>query len=136
MIRHRPTDYHNVSLWTAAAIGAISFVGGLVYASNAMRLRDRERLRNACSRIKKHLVVPQRMSLGPAHLKPANKKGEKESILVVGAGAYGTLSSIPFSVQLVLVLETVVVVFLRGPFFPFFPSCPWIVLCWIYCTLN
>jgi hypothetical protein len=82
----RRLDDH-VPLWTAAAIGVVSFVGGLVYASNAMRLRDRERLRNACSRIKKHLVPPQRMALGPAHLKPVK---EKEVILVVGAGAYGT----------------------------------------------
>ena len=81
--RRMPND---VSLWTAAAAGAFSFIGGLVYASYAMRLRDRERLRNACSRIEKHLQPPQRVSLGPVHLKPVK---EKETILVIGCGSYG-----------------------------------------------
>jgi len=72
------------SFWTAAAL---SFLGGVLYGSYAMRLRDRERLRKACSRIQKHLKPPQRMALGPIHLRPNN---EKETILVVGAGAYGT----------------------------------------------
>lgn len=75
------------SLLMAAAMGALSFAGGIVWASYAMRLRDRERLRNACSRIKKHLVQPQRMALGPSHLKSGK---DKETILVVGAGSYGT----------------------------------------------
>ncbi|CAB9523004.1 Probable glycerol-3-phosphate dehydrogenase 2 [NAD(P)+] [Seminavis robusta] len=80
-----PTNSNaNIPLWSAAAVG---FVSGMVYASYAMRLRDRERLRNACSRIQKHLLPPQRMALGPVHL---TARKEKETILVVGAGAYGT----------------------------------------------
>ena len=75
------------SLFLAVAVGVLSFASGIVYASFAMRLRDRERLRNACSRIKKNLVQPQRMALGPSHLKAPK---DKETILVVGAGSYGT----------------------------------------------
>lgn len=70
------------TLWVVAA----GFVGGILYASYAMRLRDRERLRNACSRIQKHLKQPQRVALGPAHMKPVK---ERETILVVGSGSYG-----------------------------------------------
>ena len=74
------------ALFFTATVGVLSFAGGVLYASYAMRLRDRERLRNACSRIQKHLVPPQRMALGPVHLTPVQKQ---ETILVVGAGSYG-----------------------------------------------
>ena len=81
------TEKNDSGIWTAVTIGAVSFVGGIVWASFSMRLRDRERLRNACSRIQKHLVQSQRTALGPIHMKLLKKK---ETILVVGAGAYGT----------------------------------------------
>jgi len=74
-------------LWTVTISSLAAFGAGCLYAANAMRLRDRERLRNACSRIQKHLIPPQRMALGPIHLTATKSK---ETILVVGAGAYGT----------------------------------------------
>lgn len=87
-----PSSFRNnndsLSVTVAATLGAMScFAGGLLCASYALRLRDRERLRQACSRIQKHLVQSQRTALGPVHMKLMKKK---ETILVVGAGAYGT----------------------------------------------
>ena len=58
-----------------------SFVGGLGVATYFLRLRDRERLRHACSRTMKHLVKGQRAALGPLLV-----SSETSSILVIGAG--------------------------------------------------
>jgi len=79
-------------LLVAALLGTVSFASGVVYASYAMRLRDRERLRRACSRIEKHLETSQRMALGPIS-SLMKTSSSKEKILVVGAGSYGTYVS-------------------------------------------
>lgn len=70
-----------------AGMAAVSFASGLAYATYLLRLRDRERLRQACSRIQKHLVPGQRVSLGPLHMRNPQKK---QTVVVVGAGSYGT----------------------------------------------
>jgi len=76
----------NQSLRLGAAISA-SFVGGIGIATYFLRLRDRERLRNAASRTMKHLRKGQRAALGPL-LDKIQQNTHK--ILVIGAGAYGT----------------------------------------------
>lgn len=83
----QPISNHE-PLFLAAVLGTLSFVGGIVYASYAMRLRDRERLRRACSRIEKHLESTQRTALGPVNR--LMKSYSKEKVLVIGAGNYGT----------------------------------------------
>ena len=80
------------SLLLVALLGTVSFASGVVYASYAMRLRDRERLRRACSRIEKHLETSQRMALGP--MSSLMKSSSKEKVLVVGAGSYGTYQNV------------------------------------------
>lgn len=56
-------------------------------ATYILRLRDRERLRHACSRTQKHLQKGQRAALGPQLDKI---QFVKHKILVIGAGSYGT----------------------------------------------
>lgn len=82
----KPTrDSHVV---VAAAIATTSFLGGLGFATYLLRLRDRERLRNACSRVQKHIVPSQRSILGAINL--SLKRDKRQTVLVVGAGSYGT----------------------------------------------
>ena len=73
-------------LWPGA-IASVSFVGGIGFATYFLRLRDRERLRNACSRTMKHLQKGQRAALGPLLDKI---QSVQQKILVIGAGSYGT----------------------------------------------
>jgi glycerol-3-phosphate dehydrogenase (NAD+) len=70
-------------LWSAAA--ALSFAGGIGFATYFLRLRDRERLRHATSRTMKSLRTSQR-ALAP-RLSPFTLK---EKVIVVGAGNFGT----------------------------------------------
>lgn len=65
-----------------------SFVTGIGVATYLLRLRDRERLRHACSRTMKHLVKGQRAVLGP--LLSGVLPEQKSQVLVIGAGSYGT----------------------------------------------
>lgn len=76
----------NPSLLVTATVGVVSLVTGVAMATYGMRLRDRERLRQATSRIRKNLYPCQRYALGP-FLQP---RKVKETVLVVGAGSYGT----------------------------------------------
>ena len=80
----------NMSSTTSSPLflGITAFLGGIGCATYLMRLRDRERLRNACSRVQKHLVPSQVSALGPVHL-PGSKG--KYTVLVIGAGSYGKL---------------------------------------------
>ena len=46
-------------------VATISFGCGVLFATHLLRLRDRERLRHACSRTRKHLMKKsQRAALG------------------------------------------------------------------------
>lgn len=76
----------NDNVWLGAALSA-SFVVGLGVATHLLRLRDRERLRHACSRTTKHLVRSQRAALGPL-LGSSSTVASK--VIVIGAGSYGT----------------------------------------------
>jgi glycerol-3-phosphate dehydrogenase (NAD+) len=75
------------SLWYNVAIASASLGLGIGISTYFLRLRDRERLRRAASRTLKHLKKGQRAALGP--LLDRNPH-EKVTILVIGAGAYGT----------------------------------------------
>ena len=71
-------------------IGAtVSFATGIGFATYVLRLRDRDRLRHATSRTAKILKRGQRAALGPAM--PMLLQGnERQKIVVVGAGSFGT----------------------------------------------
>jgi glycerol-3-phosphate dehydrogenase (NAD+) len=71
-------------LWSAAA--AVSFAGGIGFATFILRLRDRERLRRATSRTMKSLQTSQLELVAPL-LTPI---ASKEEVIVIGAGNYGT----------------------------------------------
>ena len=47
LLLHNHDDFGAVVVTTAIGV-VLSFVGGMIYASYGMRLRDRERLRHAC----------------------------------------------------------------------------------------
>lgn len=89
-------DYFSKSamypIW--GAVIATSFMGGVGVATFMLRLRDRERLRQAASRTMKSLRQTQRAALGPqlnnifASSSSSTKAPQK--ILVIGGGSYGT----------------------------------------------
>lgn len=71
----------------------ISFGLGLFAATHVLRLRDRERLRKACSRTQKHLQKGQRSALGmdlARYIPLWHDKKYKQKVVVLGAGAFGT----------------------------------------------
>lgn len=72
-----------------AWIAVSMFVSGMGVATYLLRLRDRARLRHACSRTLKHLVAGQRAALGPL-LTAFRPKAACAQVLVIGAGSYGT----------------------------------------------
>jgi len=77
----------------AAAFGLVAFASGVATATYLLRLRDRERLRQACSRTQLHLrkTTAQRASLGPLFLdRYGIRQQTKHCIVVIGAGNYGT----------------------------------------------
>lgn len=71
---------------------ALSFGAGVFFATHLLRLRDRERLRRACSRTQKHLIKGQRAALGVnlTSCIPILKGKSKQKVVVLGAGAFGT----------------------------------------------
>mmetsp|Transcript_12817 Transcript_12817/g.18390 ORF Transcript_12817/g.18390 Transcript_12817/m.18390 type:complete len:430 (+) Transcript_12817:175-1464(+) len=71
---------------------ALSFASGLFAATHLLRLRDRERLRKACSRTQKHLLKGQRAALGVdlTSYIPIWRGASKQKVVVLGAGAFGT----------------------------------------------
>lgn len=77
-----------------AVVGAACFCAGVGFATYLLRLRDRERMRRACSRTQKSLVKGQRAALGPLFNVVSSvtslSTSSASSILVVGAGSYGT----------------------------------------------
>mmetsp|Transcript_22326 Transcript_22326/g.46935 ORF Transcript_22326/g.46935 Transcript_22326/m.46935 type:complete len:428 (-) Transcript_22326:131-1414(-) len=77
------------SLITAVSL---SFGVGVFFATHVLRLRDRERLRKACSRTKKHLVKGQRAALGVdlTSFIPIWAGKAPQKVVVLGAGAFGT----------------------------------------------
>lgn len=87
----RGVDNPSWLFWVGAAT---SFAGGVGVATYLLRLRDRERLRRACSRTMKHLVATQRRALGPVVTEVSalveRKKTSDNKVVVVGAGSYGT----------------------------------------------
>ena len=68
---------------------AASFCAGIVAATHVMRLRDRERLRNAASRTQKSLVRSRRFGIDVAKFIPYRFQ-KKQKVVVLGAGAFGT----------------------------------------------
>ena len=80
------------SSWASfATTTVVSFGCGILAASYALRLRDRERLRRATSRTKKILQKGQRAALGPV-IPLLKSKAERSGakVIVIGAGNYGT----------------------------------------------
>lgn len=73
-------------LWSAVA--TVSFASGIGFATYILRLRDRERLRQATSRTMKSLRTSQRAA-APL-LTPFTSKAK---VVVIGAGSYGTALS-------------------------------------------
>mmetsp|Transcript_10467 Transcript_10467/g.17792 ORF Transcript_10467/g.17792 Transcript_10467/m.17792 type:complete len:428 (-) Transcript_10467:1814-3097(-) len=73
-------------------IVALSFGAGIFAATHLLRLRDRERLRKACSRTQKHLRKGQRAALGVdlTSYIPIWKGTSRQKVVVLGAGAFGT----------------------------------------------
>ncbi|KAL3784270.1 hypothetical protein ACHAWO_001226 [Cyclotella atomus] len=73
---------------------SLGFTLGLFTATHLLRLRDRERLRKACSRTQKHLIKGQRAALGVDLTRcciPNISKGKsRQRVVVLGAGAFGT----------------------------------------------
>lgn len=78
-------------LWLGV-VSSLSFLGGIGCASYLLRLRDRERLRRASSRIAKELRRGQRAALGPVLdiVLRGQQQSSKQKVLVIGAGSYGT----------------------------------------------
>ena len=70
---------------------SLSFTLGLLTATHLLRLRDRERLRKACSRTRRHLVKGQRAALGVDLTScPLFQAKSQQRVVVLGAGAFGT----------------------------------------------
>ncbi|KAL7530791.1 hypothetical protein ACHAXR_003678 [Thalassiosira sp. AJA248-18] len=72
----------------------VSFGLGVIFATHLLRLRDRDRLRKACSRTQKHLTKrSQRAALGidlASYIPLWRDKNYKQKVVVLGAGAFGT----------------------------------------------
>lgn len=70
----------------------LSFGAGIFAATYLLRLRDRERLRKACSRTQKHLKKGQRAALGVdlTNYIPIWRGKSRQKVVVLGAGAFGT----------------------------------------------
>lgn len=71
---------------------SLGFSLGLFTATYLLRLRDRERLRKACSRTQKHLIKGQRAALGVdlTSCIPIFRGKSAQRVVVLGAGAFGT----------------------------------------------
>ena len=86
-----------------AVVATIGFGCGVLFATRLLRLRDRERLRHACSRTRKHLATKGRRAAlgidlgrlllvaGDYHRDgPVINKKRRQRVVVLGAGAFGT----------------------------------------------
>jgi glycerol-3-phosphate dehydrogenase (NAD+) len=94
----------STSLVIPAVVATIGFGCGVLFATRLLRLRDRERLRRACSRTRKHLASgkSQRAALGIDLGRPSLAAGDcdggriitnkkrRQRVVVLGAGAFGT----------------------------------------------
>lgn len=77
--------------WSSLLISTgTSFVAGMGMAVYLLRLRDRERLRRACSRTLKHLQKGQRAALGVDMGRHLLSSSQKQKVIVLGAGNFGT----------------------------------------------
>jgi len=86
-IRTTTTDL----LLLLTSVATISLVSGIGISTYMLRLRDRERLRQATSRVKKTLAgSSQRYALGPAAPQTSTSTSTTTVVVVIGAGAYGT----------------------------------------------
>ena len=81
------------------AVATVSFGCGVLFATHLLRLRDRERLRRACSRTRKHLAKKGRPlgidlgrppGAGDRHDGRISNEKRRQKVVVLGAGAFGT----------------------------------------------